>query len=641
MSELAVLDEDNATLITMIESGELAGEEIPPARLQELCEVLNLAYRTGEPLVDNEIYDEKFVAALREVDADNGFLQQVEPEPLALNTGIITHTRPMLSTNKVYEREELARYIERVYEAAEAVGIPREKAMLRATPKLDGIACRDYGDSMALRGNGLAGEEVTHILKRGARILGDERGEGDGEIVINEAFFQEHLKEQYGFRHSRGFVWGFISAETATDAHRAAAEGQAVVFVPFNTLPVWRGAPEAFLADYLSICDTLENGVVYRTDGVVVEAEDPAIRELLGATSDYHRWMVAIKRKGQVETTTVKGVTWQTGRTGRITPVAKVEPVEVSDVTISRALAHHADRVSELGIGVGATVEIIRGGEVIPKIERVLDRSTSVTIPDACPSCGNETFREGPYLICPNSLSCKAQLATGLRHFFKTLGTADHFGPATIEKLLEGGVADVRQVYDLQQHDLVNMGFGQGETIRLVDELNRSRSESVEDWRFLAAFGIRHLGRGDSRRLLQAFTLEQLIEGVNACEVESLKDFGGITSEVITKELAAKGQLIGEMLKLIPMRRTINAAAASESVIAGKKIVFTGTMKTGCRDDMEETARLMGANVQSGVNSKTDYLVCGDKVGAKKIDKAKSLNVEVIKETEYLLLVES
>lgn len=641
MSELAVFAEDNTTLIGLIGSGELDAGELPPARLQEICEELNLAYRTGEPLVENEIYDEMFVKVLRKSEPENAFFGGVEPEPNTLNTAVITHTRPMLSTDKVYERDELVRYMNRILEAAETVGIPKEKVTLRATPKLDGIACRDYGDSMVLRGNGLAGEEVTHILNRGARIRGEDRSQGDGEIVVNEAFFQERIKDQYGFRHSRGFVWGFISADTVTEAHRVAADAQALVFVPFNTLPEWHGTPDAFLADYLSICDTLEKGVEYRTDGVVVEASDQEIREFLGATSEFHRWMVAIKRKGQVATTSVKGIVWQTGRTGRITPVVEVEPVEVSDVTISRVTAHHAEAVTKLAIGVGAHVEIIRSGEVIPKIERVLSPAESVATPHACPSCGHDTVRDGPFLLCPNSMGCDAQLATGLRHFFKTLGTVDHFGPATIQKIIESGVTDLRDIYALSEERLATMGFGQGEARRLVEELQRSKSESVEDWRFLASFGIRHLGRGDSQRFLQNFTLDRVVEGIGSTEIEALKDFGVVTSASISKEMASKSGLIDAMLKIIPVRATSEeqARATADSPVLGKSIVFTGTMQNGNRETMKERARNLGANVQSGVNAKTDYLVCGEKVGAKKIEKAKSLNVEVLTEAEYQAMI--
>ena len=638
MNQSLSLTED---LIISITAGEVDPLNLPEDQLQSLCETLNAAYRAGRPLVDDAAYDQIFTSALRTINPDNPFLNSVEPEGEVFNAPTVRHLSPMLSTEKAYTGEAVTRFVERLKSTAAAIGL-KGPVMLKVTPKLDGIACRDDGLRLVTRGDGSSGSDITHILDRGAVIAGGVRGEGPGEIVVRQSYFDEVLKPRFSMSHPRNYITGFCGADSVKDHHREAAQEQAVVFVPYTTLEGWIGTADDFLAKWQVIASDLKQTVPFLTDGAVVEAIDSQLKAELGATSSHHRWMLALKEKGDTAVTRAKSITWQTGRTGRITPVVELEPIYLSGANISRVTAHHAGMVASMGIGPGAELEIIRSGEVIPKIERVVT-PVQPTLPEHCPCCEHQLNMEGDFLVCPNNLGCSAQVATGLIHFFKTLGNIDLFGPKTVETLVSNGLADLPVIYGLTVEQLVTIGFGPGQAANLVRELQRSKSQEVEDWRFLAAFGIPNLGRGDSRRLLEGFTLEQLLEPVSADQIVLLDGFGDLTSNVIAGELAERAELIGMLASTFNLRRTGAAAPQPTNVgggaLNGKHVVFTGTMKTGSRDALQEQAREHGATVQSSVNSKTNYLVCGDKVGASKTTKAEKLGVKVITEADYLAML--
>lgn len=633
---------DEGQLIIDITTGAIDPLDLPVERLFALCERLNAAYRAGAPEVSDAVYDDVFVASLRAVDPENSFLNQVEPEGDIFNAPTVRHDRPMLSTEKAYTEERVAKFVARLVEAGAQLGMQAAEVRIRATPKLDGMACRDSGERLVTRGDGQSGSDISHILERGAVIAGGTRGLGDGEVVVEQDYFVTVLKPKFDMSHPRNFITGFCGAETEKAHHRDAAAAGAVVFVPYRTLKAWEGTAEQFLANWKGICDEAKVGVPYLTDGTIIEAVDADIKAQLGSTSSHHRWMIAIKEKGETQETPVLDVTYQTGRTGRVTPVVELEPIYLSGAKISRVTAHHAGNVRAMGIGPGAVLEIIRSGEVIPKIERVVSPVT-VSLPTNCPCCQHELVMEGDFLVCPNSLGCRAQVATGLIHFFKTLGNVDNFGPKAVQTLVDSGAVDLREIYTLDEASFRAMGFGPGQSANLVRELQRSLRQEIEDWRFLAAFGIRHLGRGDSRKLLNSLTLEELLEGVTSKQIAGVEGFAELTSSSISVALAERSSLIRALLPMFALRRTGPAGpkvqAAADSAIAGKHVVFTGTLSSGSREELQEQARSLGATVQSSVNSKTNYLVCGAKVGASKTTKAQELGVTVISESDYLTLI--
>ena len=696
--------------------------------LAERLETFNEAYRSGTPLVSDAEYD-ALVEHLRAIAPGHPFLQSVEPEVFPAKRQV-RHPVPMLSTEKAYVAEGLKQFVARVHKKAAELGI--QQVMFRVTPKLDGLAGRDDGQVLASRGDGLYGYDITSAFDKGVVAVGG-RGEGLGEIVVSLSYFEEHLAD--AFEHPRNLVVGIVSSDTVNEAARQALADGAVRFLPYRSLPDWVGSGEDLLSRIEALYTEL-TAVDYPTDGLVIEAVDERLREAMGATSHHYRWQIAYKRRGDTAVTRVASVTWQVGRTGVLTPVMAVEPVSLSGATIRRVTAHNAERVEKDGIGAGARIEIIRSGEVIPKIERVLEPSDRVSLPRHCPSCGTPLVREGPFLRCPNNAGCRDQIVQRIHHWFHTIGNADWFGIKTVERLVDQGADTLAKVYDLTAEDYQAMGFGPGQAANLVEAVQLSRTQRLEDWRFLAAFGLPHLGTGDSRRLLQVIPLELLFD-VSAEQMARIYGFAERTSADITAEIAAQADQIVAMwqrgfnLERTPpvavdfivslgvcedvadnggartkkeklQRQQVLAAAllrrwslaeigrltpaqvqdlpvaadlkpdaakisekaarhrtflqraaeleldwrypapeapAAASPLAGKRVVFTGKMSGGSREEMQAEARRLGATVQTAVGPTTDYLVCGEKVGAVKTARARELGVAVIDEATYRQLL--
>jgi len=599
------------------------------ARLEEL----NRAYRDGRPLVDDDTYD-RLVEQLRGLDPQNAFLLAVEGEQFA-GRREIRHPIPMLSTEKAYTAEQLERFVRRVQKEASQIGI--DAFDFKVTAKLDGLAGRDDGEVFVSRGNGLVGYDISHAFDRGVVPVGG-RGQGLGEIVVVQSYFETYLADK--FEHPRNMVVGIITADTINDDAREAIDQGMVRFVPYIHLPTWVGDGDRLLNDIDFIFDLVMAEVDFPMDGVVVEVLDELLKAHMGATSHHFRWQIAVKRKGETAETTVQGIQWQVGRTGNVTPVMEVEPTFLSGATIRRVTAHHAGMINKLGIGIGARIEIIRSGEVIPKLERVITPADAVELPTGCPTCEQPLTWEGDFLKCLNPL-CTAQIQRRITHWFHILGNADWFGTKTVEKLVDNGFDSLEKIYAMVAADFVSLGFGPVQSGNLGQALTQSRTKPVEDWRFLAALGIPHLGLGDSRKLLEQVDLEQVFD-LKAEDIAAIKGFGEEKSRGIVNGIAAMKSTIIHLLSLdFQLLRTAKSdlQMSADHPLFAKRVVFTGKMESGSREEMQAQARKIGAIVQTSVASNTDYLVCGERVGQSKLDKAKKAGVEVITESEYYNLI--
>jgi DNA ligase (NAD+) len=602
-------------------------------RVQRLKEC-NAAYRSGSPFISDHAYDQ-LVEELRGLDPGHPFLHTVEPETLGGRTQV-RHPIPMLSTEKAYTNADLARFFTRVGKAA--AELKMADPLFRVTPKLDGLAGRDDGRIFASRGNGETGFEISSAFTKGVIPIGG-RGLGVGEIVIVKSYFEKHLAGE--FEHPRNMVVGIISSDTVNESAQKALADQAVHFVPYVELPDWVGTGEELLDTAPAISADLISETDYPVDGVVAEVVSVELRQFMGATHHHNRWQIAIKTRGETAFTVVENIVWQVGRTGNVTPVMVVRPASLSGATIRRVTAHHAGMIKEKSIGIGSRIEIIRSGEVIPKLEKVITPADHVVMPSVCPACNSPLEWRNDFLKCLNP-ECRAQIEQNLLHWFKTLGTADWFGIKTIEKLVDGGYDSLEKIYGMILSDFLALGFGPVQSKNLVQAIDISRTRRVEDWRFLAAMGIPDLGRGESRKLLAHFTLEDIVD-VTAEGIEQINGFGAVSSSSITVGIARRKTIIAHLLALgFNLERTplIAASQIQNSPITGKGVVFTGKMRHGTRDDMQAAARNLGARVQTAVSSKTDYLVCGEKVGARKLEKAAKAGVQVMTEDEYGRLIE-
>lgn len=605
----------------------------------------NTAYRAGNPEISDEAYD-RLIEELADLAPEHSFLNKVEEEPEDLfgKAPKVRHPRPMLSTEKAYTAEHVAKFVKRIETLAASVGVAVKDITYRITGKLDGMAGRDEENVLTTRGDGLQGYDVTRNFDRGLVAIGG-RGQGLGEIVVLKSYYDTFLSDH--FEHARNFVTGAIAADTLNvEAERAFDEGM-IRFVPYTTLYSMEVNGDRLVSDIEAIEQEIRDNTEYLLDGVVIDVINEAIREAAGHTSHHWRYQLAKKVKGEFGTTTATGLRWQTGRTGVVTPVIGCESIYLSGANITSITAHNAGTVVRKGLGVGAVLEISRAGEVIPKLENVLEPVEVVEVPSRCPSCDSELVwekdKEGQdtHLRCLNVGGCEAQVTNGLLHFFSIMGNIDEFGPATVDTLVQSNFTTLEQIYALTEEDFKTMGFGPKDSANRVRELRRSRTEQVEDWRFLAAQGIRHLGRGDSRKLLRQFPLNEL-EGITADQIISIKGFGDITSPAIADGLAGRMETIKHLLGL-DFNLSISPLEGEgviDSPISGKGVVFTGTMTSGSRKEMEALARdQFGANVQSSVTSKTDILVAGGKVGASKKAAAEKHGTIIMDEKEYLELI--
>ena len=646
MSEVKLNKEQSAVIDKMDIKVEISSLElmfshsINELSLNELLIALkaaNALYRSGTPIITDESYD-SYIAELKSRESDHPYLSTIEPEVLADNKTVAL-PKKMLSTDKAYSFEEIKKWVDRLLKAATEVGVNESEIQVRVTPKLDGYAAYDDGTSLYTRGDGAKGQDITRAFNKGLQVaINGERGLGPGEIVIKKSYFDSVLSHK--FENSRNIQAAIIAEKKVDESIQKAIDEGACVFYPFSLLENWTSPYTDILVDFESIVEKIWTAVDYDTDGVVLEVTNETLKEHMGATRHHHRWQIAFKVNDESAEVKVLQVTPQTSRTGRVTPVAELEPTKLSGATISRATVHHYNMVKTNGVGPGAIVQLVRSGLVIPKIEKVI-KAVEPQLAHACPSCGTHLIWESDHLICPNKTDCPAQTENTLVHFFKTLGNNDGFGPKVIEKLHEFGIKKIHEIYELEQERFVSFGFGDKTAQNLVDQLKASREVEIEDWRFLAAFGVSRLAGGNCEKLLQHHTLDTLLEATVE-DLVKLDGFAQLSAEAIVEGLA---NIEEEFLKVRALNFNLaitpkaSEKSSGETPIFGKIIVFTGSMAQGSRGDMEKEAKTLGAKVAKSVTGKTSLLVTGDKVGANKINAARDKGVQVISELDYLELI--
>lgn len=630
------LSEDDVASFT---DPEVAVSDVDDDRLVEFLELTNLLYRAGEQLISDEQYDFVFLEELRRRIPNHPFLHTVEPEPLPETKTVELPVR-MLSTEKAYEIAAIERWAKRIAKAAEDCGIEFSSLVFRATPKLDGFAAYDDGQMLYTRGDGRRGTDISRVFDRGLQVAGEgRRGLGAGEIVVSRSYFREHLADL--FDNSRNFQASLIKEKELQAPAAEAISSKNAVFYPFSQLPSWQGSWQELWTGFDRIIDELWQKTDYDVDGIVIEIEDHRIKEYMGATRHHHRWQIAFKRNTETAEVEVLRVVAQTSRSGRVNPVVEVEPTRLSGALIRRATAHHYNMVRQNGIGSGAIIRLSRSGEVIPKIEEVLVPADP-QLPESCPSCGSRLIWENDFLLCVNNMHCPAQITRSVEHFFKVLGNNDGFGPSSIQKIYAGGITTIPGIYSLGEEDFVNLGFGPKQAENMVGQLQRSLVEPIEDWRFLAAFGIYRMGMGNCEKLLSVYPLEKVF-ALGREEIVAIKGFSDKIADAMLSGLAATAELFWQMygmgFNLVRTPLVADEEAAGDGPLAGKLIVFTGAMQQGSREDMKKQAKLLGARVGDAITGKTDILVCGEKVGPAKLKKAETLGVRLLSEADYLAMI--
>lgn len=614
-----------------------ACETLEDDKLLVFLKAANAMYRAGAPIIEDIHYDsaQKIFATNN---PDHEFVQSVEPEMVHQSKTVPLPVK-MLSTDKAYSKDEIERWVQRIEKAAKGLDINRDDIEIRVTPKLDGYAAFDDGQVLYTRGDGNRGQDISRVFERGLQVGGNgERGQGPGEIVVAKAYFEEKLSEH--FENSRNIQASIIAEKNVDERIQQAINDGAALFYPFAQLHAWHGGIDDFLESFDVVTDDIWASSEFDVDGVIIETTNEAIKTDMGATRHHHRWQVAYKANIEKAQVKVLNVVPQTARTGRVSPVVELEPTKLSGAEIRRATAHHYGMVKAKGIGPGALIELVRSGLVIPKIESVLEAAEPL-LPSNCPSCDSELVWDSDNLMCLNKSDCPAQAENSIIHFFKTLGNNDGFGPATISILYENNIRTIHDIYALDEQKLTDIGYKEKTVQNLLTQLRASRSLMIEDWRFLSAFGVIRLGQGSSERLLQHHGIETIFD-VTAEQIAAIDGFAEKTANAIVEGLAQiKDEFmaiygLGFNLEITPL---VSEQGDSDNPIAGKTIVFTGSMQQGSRPEMEKQAKALGAKVSKSVSGKTDLLVTGEKVGAKKITDAQNKGVKVITEAEYIELL--
>jgi len=626
--------------IKLISEKKILIKDLTNNELSEFCEYANQEYRRGYPIISDQDYDFLFLKELKKRVPNHSLIEDIEPEIEGFSDEKILLPQAMLSIDKAYSYKEIIKWIERTLKSADDLNFNYSSLKFRATPKLDGFAGYDDGKKLYTRGDGKKGSDITRVFNRGLKVFNDtERGQGPGEIVVSKTYFEKNLSDFFEF--PRNFQASLIKEKELDDHAKDAILHNGAFFVPFNQLPNWTGSLEELKSNFDNIVQDSLISVDFDVDGVVFEVINNEIKSHMGSNRKFHRWQIAFKENKDKAQVKVLAITPQVGRTGKITPVAELEPTQLSGATILRATGHHYGLVRDQQLGKGSIIELTRSGLVIPKINKVLKPSEEVIIPNNCPSCGYQLVWDSDFLVCQNHQICRSQNIGRIEHFFKVLANNDGFGVATIEKLFDQGVDQISKIYQLTFEELTSFGFGDKTSENLLKQLERSKIEEIEDWRFLAAFGVNRLGQGNCENLLGSYPLEEVFE-LGEESIIAIEGFAEQTASDIVQGLSSIREEFGYLYSLgfnLEKTKLKSELNNSTSLLVDKKIVFTGKMSSS-RDEMKKHAKSMGFKVLSSVNQSTDYLVIGENVGPKKLQFAIDNNIAILKEDEYHKLID-
>jgi DNA ligase (NAD+) len=643
-----------------------------------------LYYVKDKPEISDEEYDRLFDALKRLeerfpdlITADSP-TQRVGGQPQE-EFRVAEHTAPMLSLDATREEDEVRRFDERVRR-----GLNGEPRYL-LEEKFDGASLELVYENGTLnravtRGDGREGEEVTENVKT-IRSLPLRLHSGDrkapkllalrGEILMRIAAFEalnRRLLERGNepFANPRNAAAGSlrqlgprITAERPLDVvvyEVMAAEGVrfSTDSQALNSLAKW-GLPTPKRIFTVSTVSEIvkrhaelaeaRDRLPYEIDGVVIKIDDLGARDKLGSTTHHPRWAIAYKFAPRGEETRIEQIAIQVGRTGVLTPVALMRPVEVGGVTISRATLHNREEVQRKDIRPGDLVRIQRAGDVIPEVaERIAEprreRKPSFKMPSKCPACGSQVIERGPYTLCPNHFGCPAQLKGRIRHFASREGLdIEGLGEETVSALIDHGlVRDLADLFRIKTNDLLRLeGFAERSAAKLIDAIQNSRR--VELGRFLYALGIPDVGAAVARDLAQKFRSFESWRRASREELEKVSGIGPKMSEAIFEFFSDKRNqraidaLLGAGLQIIETKKKFQTQPLS-----GKTFVFTGALERFSRSEAQRLVEGLGANAASSVSSETDYVVAGSKPG-QKLEQAKSKGAKILSEREFVELL--
>lgn len=663
------------------------------AQMRQLIQILaqhNHAYYVmDQPTILDSEYDQLFhqLKALEEqypeyIQPDSP-INKVGGKPLAKFTSV-THVVPMLSLGNVFNQEELFAFARRAEER-----LPNQTIQYDVELKFDGLAISLWYEQGVLvrgvtRGDGETGEDITQNVKtirNLPKVLTTNQGEVPtllevrGEVLMPKAGFEKlnaenEAKGEKTFANPRNAAAGSLRQ---LDPNIAAS--RPLAFYAYGIAQCEPNHGQSTMSESLEwlqqfgfavgerhfVCDSIQEvQAVYEQinaerpqlsveiDGMVIKVNSLKQQQQLGFLSREPRWATAYKFPAVAALTTVENIDWQVGRTGTLTPVARLNPVAVGGVTVSNVTLHNIGEIHRLDVRIGDTVSVYRSGDVIPKVEKVWPEfrpvdATEVELPSQCPVCESPVVMpEGEALArCSGGLYCAAQRIEAIRHFVSRKALdIEGLGDRWVESLLHLDLLkDVADIYHLHEHReklLTIEKMGEKSVQNLIDSIENSKKTTLAA--FIYALGIRGVGETTARMLANTF---QTLDALRVADIEALKktpDVGDITAEWIVDFFQAPHNL--EVLdRLLAAGIHWDAPVApSRQPLNGESWVVTGTLSTMGRDEATQLLQALGARVSGSVSSKTKCVVAGEKAGSK-LDKAEKLGIAVINEAEFIQLM--
>jgi len=641
-------------------------------------------YVLNQPLISDAEYDRLF-RELQEL--ERRYPELVTPDsptqrvgaPPAEEFAPVEHAIPMLSLQNCFNDEELEEWDDRVRRL-----LGGEPVEYVCEPKLDGLSVElVYVDGVftvgSTRGDGRVGEDVTRNLRtikqvplrlfpldgKVPRLL-----EARGEVYMEKEAFRRlnEERERAGeplFANPRNAAAGSLrQLDPNVTASRplkiffyamGRAEGieirsQVELLTTFPKLglpvnPLWKlcktlDEVKAFYRELLG----MRHELPYEADGMVVKVNDFRQREILGEVSRAPRWAIAYKFPAEEATTRVLDIIVQVGRTGALTPVAILEPVEVSGATVSRATLHNEDEIRRKDVRIGDWVIVRRAGEVIPEVvksipERRTGQEREFRMPERCPACGGPVVRPpGEVAYRCENLSCPARIKESIRHFASRRAMdIEGLGEKLVDKLVETGlVRKLSDIYRLKKEDLVNLErMGEKSAQNLLEQIERSKNAGLA--RLIFALGIRYVGEHLAEVLAEHFPSLEALSKADYYELIQIPEIGPrIAQSIVDFFKNEENRKLIQELKELGVKT--EAEKPKEGPLSGKTFVFTGTLSAFTREEARRLVESLGGRVASGVSRKVDYVVVGADPG-EKLRKAQELGITILTEEEFRRLV--
>ena len=648
-------------------------------RIRELVDKLNeyskAYYVLDAPKISDKEYDELYDELLR-LEEQSGIIlpdsptQRVGGDPLPCFEPH-THIHRLWSLDKVRTREDLIDWGRRVERIAELQHLPRVKYALEY--KFDGLTINltyEGGRLItgATRGNGIVGEDITPQIKtiRTVPLTIPFKGkmEVQGECYMKLSVLDEINKTtDEKLKNARNAAAGAlrnldprITAKRRLDCYcynvgyiegkKLETQDEMLGFLRENGFTV---------SDYLVFCDDIETvcdeidkaeesrpHLDFLIDGMVVKVRDFATREALGATEKFPRWAMAFKFAAEETTTTVRDITWEVGRTGKLTPRASFDPVELAGATIRHATLNNFDDIQRKRVGIGSRVFIRRSNDVIPEILSAVEGDVperQVEKPTVCPACGAHVEHRGVHLYCTNSLSCAPQIAGRLAHYAsRDAMDIDTFSEKTAALFVEElKLKSIPDLYDLGPQDYMGLqGFGERRINNLMAAIERSKDCTLGA--FIFAIGIPNVGAKTAKDLARRFGTIEALRSATVEQLTEVPDVGEIVARSIV-EFFADPSIATQVDRLLAHGvKPRPEEVRQDSPISGKTIVVTGTLEKLDRRQAEALIESLGGKAEGSVSKKTDYVLAGESAGSK-LTKARELGVRVLNEQEFFELI--